>query len=88
MYSSLNQGGYMKIKNITGIRIREERKNKNLLLVDVVAELNVDYNIKMDTSALGRIERQQRAVNDYELLALSKILDVSMDWLFQIENEE
>lgn len=71
-------------KNITGERIRAARKNNNMLLVDVVAELNVDYDIKLDTSALGRIERGQRSVTDYELFALSKILNVSLDWLFEI----
>ena len=75
----------MEGKNISGSRIRVARKEKGLLLVDVVAALNVDYDIKLDTSALGRFERHQRSVADYELAALSKILDVSLEWLV---NEE
>jgi len=71
----------MEGKNVSGTRIREARKGKELLLVDVVAALHVDFDIKLDTSALGRIERHQRSVSDYELLALSKILDVSLEWL-------
>ncbi len=77
----------MKKKNISGSRIREARKNKQMLLVDVVAILNVDYGIKLDTSALGRIERQQRLLADFELLALSKILEVSMDYLVQSDED-
>ena len=72
-----------KRKNITGERIREARQEKQLLLVDVVAALNVDYGIKLDTSALGRIERRQRSINDYELLAHSRILEKPLEWFFQ-----
>ena len=75
----------MEGKNISGTRIREARKGKELLLVDVVAALNVDYDIKLDTSALGRIERHQRSIADYELVALSKILDVTLEWLVGVE---
>ena len=75
----------MEGKNISGARIREARQNKELLLVDVVAALNVDYDIRLDTSALGRIERNQRSVTDYELLALSKIFGVTLDWLLGVE---
>jgi hypothetical protein len=81
LYPPTNYWRIMEGKNISGSRIREARKDKGLLLVDVVAELNVDYNIKLDTSALGRIERLQRSVTDYELVALCKILDVSLSWL-------
>lgn len=68
----------MEKKNITGKRIRKARTLKNMLLVDVVAELNVDHYIKMDTSALGRLKRGQRSVMTYELHALIKILE--MQW--------
>ena len=68
----------MKAKNICGARVREIREKKNLLLVDVVAALNVDYKIRMDTSALGRLERFERAIKDYELKAIAKVLEVSV----------
>ena len=73
----------MDTKNISGPRIKEARVEKKMLQVDVVAILNVDFGIKLDSSAFGRIERCQRSVNDYELLALSKILEVPLDYLLQ-----
>ena len=85
LYPPTNYWGNMEGKNISGARIREARQNKELLLVDVVAALNVDYDIRLDTSALGRIERNQRSVTDYELLALSKIFGVTLDWLLGVE---
>jgi transcriptional regulator with XRE-family HTH domain len=81
LYPPANYWRIMEGKNISGSRIRERRKEKGLLLVDVVAALSVDFNVRLDTSALGRIERYQRSVTDYELVALSKILDVSLSWL-------
>lgn len=70
-------------KNISGERIKQARKNKGIRLTDVVVELHSKFNIRMDFSALTRVENKQRGLQDYELLALSKILDVSINWLLE-----
>ncbi len=51
-----------------------------------MAALSVDFGIKMDRSALARIENHERGLYDCELLALSKILRVALDQLFE-END-
>ncbi len=72
----------MKQRNICGARIKEARLNKKLKQVDLVAALSNDYGIEMDRSALARIENLDRTIPDYELIAISEILDVTIEWLF------
>ena len=69
------------ITNLCGGRIREARERLRMPIVEVMAALHVDHGILIDTTALGRIERLQRSLYDYELLALSQVLEVSVEWL-------
>lgn len=73
----------MSISNLCGQRIREERKRQGLNQIDLVIAMNEDFNIKMDSTSLGRIERGERGIWDFELLAISKILNVSLEWLLE-----
>lgn len=41
----------------------------------------VEIGIVIDRTAIYKIEAGQRIVTDYELSALSRILNVSLDWL-------
>lgn len=69
--------------NICGRRIKEERKRKKMNQTDIVVALELDYNIIIDGSALSRMERNERYIKDFELIAISKILDVSLDCLIK-----
>lgn len=71
----------MNKKNICGERIRLARLRLKMSQMDVSAALEVDCNLKIDGSTVGKIERMERGVYDFELVAFSKILDVSVDWL-------
>lgn len=73
----------MKEKNICGERIRLARHKLKMSQMDVSAALELDHNIKLDGSTVGKIERGERGVYDYELLAFSEILDVSVGWLLK-----
>lgn len=70
-----------KLKNISGDNIRKARLKLDMRQEDVVAALSVDFGIEMDRSALGRIERGDRGIYDYELKALAKILKASVSEL-------
>ena len=74
-------------KNICGKRIKKARKEKGIRITDVIVELHSKFNIRMDFSALTRVENGQRGIQDYELLAISKILGVSVKWLLEGEPE-
>jgi hypothetical protein len=41
----------------------------------------------MNASGLSKLEGQIRSVSDIELIALSKILGVSVEWLLGLKND-
>ncbi len=75
-------------QNISGKRIREARLQHGLGQVDLAAALNVDYGVKLEQSDISEIERQVRSVKDYELDAISKVLDIDPVWLLRGINND
>ncbi|MDX2270481.1 MAG: helix-turn-helix transcriptional regulator [Cyanobacteriota bacterium] len=73
-------------QNISGARIRQVRLKNNLDQVELAAALNVDYGIKLEQSDISEIERQVRSLKDYELDAISKVLDIDPIWLLRGDN--
>jgi transcriptional regulator with XRE-family HTH domain len=73
-------------QNISGARIRQVRLKNNLDQVELAAALNVDYGIKLEQSDISEIERQVRSLKDYELDAISKVLDIDPIWLLRGNN--
>ena len=71
-------------KNIVGARIEKRRKEIKMKQIDLLNALR-DKGIEFNASGLSKLEGQIRSVNDYELVALAEILDVSVDWLLGIE---
>lgn len=69
-------------KNIVGKRVKGARLNHKPAMTqsELAAKLEID-NVKLDRISISRIESGDRFVCDYELLALSKALQVSIDWL-------
>jgi transcriptional regulator with XRE-family HTH domain len=64
-------------RNLIGVRLREIRlaQKPEVTLEDLAGRMAV-RGVKLDRSALGRIERQKRYVLDYELVALAKCLRI------------
>ena len=73
-------------QNMSGARIRQVRLKNNLDQVELAAALNVDYGIKLEQSDISEIERQVRSLKDYELDAISKVLDIDPIWLLRGDN--
>lgn len=72
-----------KTRNIVGKRIREARlKAKPTISQDNLVGRLAVRGIMMDQSAISRIERQERYLMDYEIVAIAKSLRVSVGWLF------
>lgn len=67
-------------KNLIGPSLRKARINLNFTQQDLSNKLEV-MAIYIDRASISKIERQKRIVTDYELLALSKVLNVSVNWL-------
>ena len=70
-------------KNICGDRIHEARCKSRITQSDLAARLQV-AGITIERDSISRIEIGTRFVADYELRELSKILNVSVDWLLGI----
>ncbi len=71
--------------NLIGKRVEAKRKELGLKQKDLLAQLQV-LGIDLNSSGLSKLEGQIRKVSDYELLALSKVLNVSVSWLLTAEN--
>ena len=71
-------------KNVCGERVKEARKRIGLSQEDLAARLQVS-GVIIERNSISRIESGVRFVADYELLTLSKILNVSTAYLLGIE---
>ena len=67
-------------RNIVGKRVTEARKAKGMKQVELLAQLQL-AGVDMSIPALSLLEGQKRPVSDIELNALADILNVSVDWL-------
>ena len=67
-------------KNICGKRVKEARKKLNLSQENLAAKLQIE-GIVIERDSVSRIEIGTRFVADYELAALSKVLNVSLEYL-------
>lgn len=69
-------------RNVVGPRLRQARKlaRPPVSQVDLAARLQV-IGLKIDQSAVSKIEQGRRPVLDFEVVALAKALRVSASWL-------
>lgn len=71
-------------KNVSGDRIREARLKRRLTQEDLAAKLQIE-GVIMERDSVSRMEIGTRFVTDYELMVLSKVLGVSLQWLVGVE---
>lgn len=71
-------------KNIIGVRLKEARIFNGLTQKQLSAKLE-KMAIYIDRASVSKIESQVRVITDFELLALSKALNVTPNWLLGIE---
>lgn len=70
--------------NVAGARVEQRRKALGMKQKDLLTQLQV-RGVDLNASGLSKLEGQIRSINDYELIALSEVLGVSVDWLLGIE---
>lgn len=73
----------MRAVNISGPRIKQARERMGWDQNELAAALQVEFEIKLDQSDISEIERQVRGVKDFELDAISRLLEISPDWLLR-----
>lgn len=71
-------------KNISGKRIRECRRKAGMTQAELAAQLQLS-GITLENNCVSRIESGARFVADYELLVLSEIFGVTMEYLVSRE---
>lgn len=67
-------------KNLCGDRVKEARARRKITQADLAARLQIE-GVTMERDSVSRIEIGTRFVTDYELVVLSRVLGVSMEWL-------
>lgn len=70
--------------NIIGERIREARINTGLTQKQLSEKLEL-FAVYVCRGSISRIEHGVRPITDIEIDAISKVLNVSLDYLFERE---
>lgn len=75
-------------RNVVGPRVRQARRlaTPRVSQVDLAARLQV-LGLRIDQSAVSKIEQGRRPVLDIEVVALAKALKVSAAWLLEEANK-
>ena len=73
-------------RNLVGARVETARKKKGMKQKELLAQLQV-RGVDMNASGLSKLEGQIRYVTDVELVALSDILEVSVNYLLGMEEK-
>ncbi|WP_045421338.1 helix-turn-helix domain-containing protein [Vibrio jasicida] len=68
-------------QNVTGSKIREIRKSKQITQEMMIARLQSN-GFDMSRSTYSKVELEIRQVRDFELIAFAKALDVDVSLLF------
>lgn len=71
-------------RNIVGARVEARRKELSMKQKELLRELQI-RGIELNASGLSKLEGQIRSVSDYELVALSEILDISINRLLGLD---
>ncbi len=74
----------VKAKNVVGPRVRLARRaaKPSVTQLDLVARLQL-AGVGIDQSGISKIEKGQRPVSDYEVVALANALKVPASWLLE-----
>lgn len=71
-------------KTLAASKLEKQEFLKNLTQSDLAAQLQIS-GITIERDSISRMENGTRFVTDYELMILSQILNVSVDWLLSKE---
>ena len=74
-------------QNLNRCRVEAARKSQGMKQKELLAQLQV-RGVDLNASGLSKLEGQIRFVTDFELLALSDILNVSVSWLLTGEEKK
>jgi len=73
-------------RNIVGAKIERRRKELRMKQKDLLTQLQIS-GVDLNASGLSKMEGQFRLVTDIELKCLAQALNVSVNWLLDLEDE-
>lgn len=71
-------------RNIAGTNVKIARLKNKMTQQELAIKLET-LAVYIDRASISKIEKQKRIITDFELVALSKILNVSVNWLLSFE---
>ena len=90
LYASCRKDAPMKMysydgkRNISGDTIKKLRKARKLSQQDLAARLQV-AGISIERDSISRIENGSRFISDFELKAMSQILETTVNYLVDFD---
>lgn len=78
-----NQSEMTMNRNVTGKKISEIRKSKNVTQEEMIARLQSSDLLNMSRSTYSKVELEIRQVRDFELIAFAKALKVDVSEFFK-----
>ncbi len=80
----MKNSGYNDKLNIAGDRIRAARKLADLSQAKLATKMQLK-GISITQKAISRLEKGERFIHDYEIVAFSEVLNVSIAYLLHLE---
>lgn len=71
-------------RNIAGSRVKTARIKNNMTQEELSVKLET-LAVYIDRASISKLEQKKRIITDIELIALSKILNVSVNWLLGLD---
>ena len=71
-------------RNIAGSRIKIARLKNNMTQQELSVKLET-LAVYVDRASISKLEQKKRIITDIELVALSQVLKVSVNWLLGLD---
>lgn len=68
-------------KNIVGLQIRKARKEARITQMNLATQLQL-MGLKIERTGIAKVESGRRPVSDIEIIAIARVLNVSISSLF------
>lgn len=84
-YKASGTGGHGK-RNILGPALRYYRQNKGISAEEIAARIELDnqkYDFQVSANHLHKVERQEKPITDFLLLAYSEALEIPIQLFFE-----
>ena len=73
-----------KKRNIVGSRVKVARLKNNMTQQELSAKLET-LAVYIDRASISKLEQHKRITTDIELVALSQVLNVNVNWLLGLD---